>query len=69
MAMHDIDDDRAFEMLAKVSQEMNVKVAEVATQVVAHHREGELTPPRLMSGVSGLRTARPTSWNSWCQMR
>ena len=38
MAMHDIDDDRAFEMLAKVSQEMNVKVAEVAAQVVAHHR-------------------------------
>jgi hypothetical protein len=40
MAMHSIDDDRAFEMLAKVSQEMNVKVAEVAAQVVAHHRKG-----------------------------
>jgi GAF domain-containing protein len=39
MAMHDIDDDRAFEMLAKVSQEMNVKVADVAAQVVAHHRK------------------------------
>jgi ANTAR domain/GAF domain len=39
MAMHDIDDERAFEMLAKVSQEMNVKVAEVAAQVVAHHRK------------------------------
>jgi hypothetical protein len=39
MAMHSIDDDRAFEMLAKVSQEMNVKVAEVAAQVVAHHRK------------------------------
>ena len=39
MATHDIDDDRAFEMLAKVSQEMNVKVAEVAAQVVAHHRK------------------------------
>jgi AmiR/NasT family two-component response regulator len=38
MALHGIDDDRAFEMLAKVSQEMNVKVAEVAAQVVAHHR-------------------------------
>jgi len=38
MATHDIDDDRAFEMLAKVSQEMNVKVAEVAAQVVQHHR-------------------------------
>jgi GAF domain-containing protein len=41
MALHDIDDDRAFEMLAKVSQEMNVKVAEVAAQVVAHHRKKE----------------------------
>ena len=41
MAMHNIDDDRAFEMLAKVSQEMNVKVAEVAAQVVAHHKEGK----------------------------
>ncbi len=41
MAMHNIDDDRAFEMLAKVSQEMNVKVAEVAAQVVAHHKTGK----------------------------
>jgi hypothetical protein len=41
MAMHDLDDDRAFEMLAKVSQEMNVKVAEVAAQVVEHHRSKE----------------------------
>jgi len=37
MAMHKIDDDKAFEMLAKVSQEMNIKVAEVAKQVLAHH--------------------------------
>ncbi len=39
MAMHDIDDDQAFQMLAKVSQEMNVKVAEVAARVIAHHRQ------------------------------
>lgn len=37
MALHSIDDARAFEMLAKVSQEMNIKVAEVAAQVVRHH--------------------------------
>ena len=37
MALHDIDDARAFDMLAKVSQEMNIKVAEVAAQVVRHH--------------------------------
>src|SRR4051794_35471214 len=38
MAMHRITDDRAFEMLAKVSQEMNIKVAEVAKQIIAHHK-------------------------------
>jgi hypothetical protein len=38
MAMHNLDDDRAFELLAKVSQEMNIKVAQVAAQVVAHHK-------------------------------
>ena len=37
MALNDIDDARAFDMLAKVSQEMNIKVAEVAAQVVRHH--------------------------------
>jgi len=42
MAMHKISDDAAFEMLAKVSQEMNVKVAEVAAQVIAHHIKGDL---------------------------
>lgn len=40
MAVHHIDDDQAFAMLAKVSQEMNIKLAEVATQVIAHHRQG-----------------------------
>jgi AmiR/NasT family two-component response regulator len=39
MAMHDLDDDAAFELLAKVSQEMNIKVAQVAAQVVAHHKK------------------------------
>jgi hypothetical protein len=44
MAMHKIDDERAFEMLAKVSQEMNIKVAEVANQVIQHHRgDGDRT--------------------------
>ncbi len=41
MALHDIDDDRAFQMLAKLSQEMNVKLADVAAQVVAHHRKAD----------------------------
>ena len=39
MAMHEIDDDQAFQMLSKVSQEMNIKLAQVATQVIAHHRQ------------------------------
>ena len=38
MAMNDIDDDQAFKMLSKVSQEMNVKLAQVASQVIEHHR-------------------------------
>ncbi len=44
MAMHDIDDDRAFQMLSTVSQEMNIKLAEVASQVIAHHRKGTSSP-------------------------
>ena len=43
MAMHRISDDEAFDMLAKVSQEMNIKVAEVANQVIEHHRQGALS--------------------------
>ncbi len=39
MAMHDIDDDQAFQMLSKVSQEMNIKLAQVASQVIDHHRK------------------------------
>lgn len=39
MAMHDIDDDQAFQMLSTVSQEMNIKLAQVATQLVSHHRK------------------------------
>ncbi len=39
MAMNDIDDDQAFQMLSKVSQEMNVKLAQVASQVIEHHRK------------------------------
>lgn len=39
MAMHEVDADEAFGLLAKVSQEMNLKVADVAAQLIAkHHR-------------------------------
>jgi hypothetical protein len=41
MAMHKIGDDQAFQMLSKVSQEMNIKVAEVANQVIQHHRNDQ----------------------------
>ncbi len=41
MAMHGISDEQAFEMLSKVSQEMNIKLAQVASQVIAHHRKGD----------------------------
>lgn len=39
MAMHGVSDERAFEMLAKISQDMNIKVSEVAAQVVRQHRD------------------------------
>lgn len=37
MAFHKISDDAAFELLKKASQDMNVKIAQVARQVVDHH--------------------------------
>jgi transcriptional regulator with GAF, ATPase, and Fis domain len=37
MAFHKVSDDDAFAMLRKASQDMNIKVAEVARQVVEHH--------------------------------
>jgi hypothetical protein len=39
MAFHKISDDQAFEMLRKASQDMNIKLAEVARQVVEHHNQ------------------------------
>ena len=39
MALHEVDDDQAFSMLATLSQEMNLKLADVAARVVAHHLE------------------------------
>jgi hypothetical protein len=37
MAFHKITDEDAFEVLRTASQEMNIKLAEVARQVVEHH--------------------------------
>jgi hypothetical protein len=37
MAFHKISDEEAFAMLRSASQEMNIKLAEVARQVVEHH--------------------------------
>jgi GAF domain-containing protein len=39
MAFHKITDDEAFSMLRKASQDMNIKLAEVARQVVDHHNQ------------------------------
>lgn len=38
MAFHKVDDAEAFQMLRKASQDMNLKVAEVAREVLEHHR-------------------------------
>ena len=40
MAFHKISDDEAFSMLKNASQDMNLKLAEVARQVVEHHNQG-----------------------------
>jgi AmiR/NasT family two-component response regulator len=37
MAFHKINDEDAFGLLRKASQDLNLKVAEVARRVVAHH--------------------------------
>jgi len=39
MAFHKISDEQAFELLRKASQDMNLKVTEVAREVVQHHNE------------------------------
>jgi transcriptional regulator with GAF, ATPase, and Fis domain len=39
MAFHKISDDEAFGMLRTASQEMNIKLTEVARQVVQHHNK------------------------------
>ena len=39
MAFHKITDDEAFAMLRSASQDMNIKLVEVARQVVAHHNQ------------------------------
>jgi hypothetical protein len=41
MAFHKISDDQAFDMLRKASQDMNVKLADVARQIVEHHRAAD----------------------------
>ena len=38
MAFHKVTDDQAFEMLRSASQDMNLKLSEVARQVVDHHK-------------------------------
>lgn len=39
MAFHKVGDAEAFEILRKASQEMNVKLSEIARQVVSHHNQ------------------------------
>jgi hypothetical protein len=39
MAFHKVDDGQAFEILRKASQDMNLKLSEVAGQIVDHHNQ------------------------------
>lgn len=38
MAFHKVSDDDAFEMLRRTSQDMNIKIVQVAAEIVNHHR-------------------------------
>jgi GAF domain-containing protein len=44
MAFHKISDADAFTLLRKASQDMNIKLAEVAREVVQHHNAGHPAP-------------------------
>jgi GAF domain-containing protein len=44
MAFHKINDTEAFDLLRKASQDMNIKLAEVAREVVGHHNTGHPAP-------------------------
>jgi GAF domain-containing protein len=44
MAFHKISDAKAFELLRKASQDMNIKLSEVAREVVDHHTAGHRAP-------------------------
>lgn len=37
MAFHKVSDDEAFEILRRSSQEMNLKISEIAREIVGHH--------------------------------
>ena len=46
MAFHKVSDTQAFDMLRKTSQDMNIKLAEVAREVVQHHNSGHPATPK-----------------------
>jgi transcriptional regulator with GAF, ATPase, and Fis domain len=39
MAFHKVDDEAAFDILRKASQDMNIKISEIAKQIVQHHNK------------------------------
>jgi GAF domain-containing protein len=43
MAFHKVGDDEAFEILRKASQDMNLKIREIAGQIVDHHNSRPTT--------------------------
>jgi len=46
MAFHKVSDAEAFDLLRKASQDMNIKLAQVAREVVEHHNTGH-PPPKI----------------------
>ena len=50
MAFHRISDESAFDLLRKASQDMNIKIAEVARQVIDHHNTDKTSTTPTVKG-------------------
>ncbi len=55
MAFHKIPDTEAFELLRRTSQDMNIKLTEVARKVVQHHNDGHGSAPHVESASTSRR--------------
>ncbi|SDS04293.1 GAF domain-containing protein [Nocardioides scoriae] len=60
MSSQGLTDDEAFDVLARLSQEMNVKLAQLATDVVAQHHRGLAEAPAAATALPPGPAADPS---------